>query len=78
MGRSSLRTRLIDDLDLVRSWRIAIAYPDSLQRLSTAKTTTIKLPFLTATSQGPLHFTLDVTTARLHQLRATTFAPKRG
>lgn len=61
--------------------RIAIAYLDSLERLSTASATTINLPFLTATPQGPLHFTQDVTMERLHQLAAKDAAsvvPKRG
>lgn len=51
--------------------RIATAYLDSLHELSTKAVSSIHLPFLTATAQGPLHFMQEVTMARLRELAAT-------
>lgn len=51
--------------------RIAIAYLDSLRELATNAESSINLPFLSETKEGPLHFMQDVTMARLRELAAT-------
>ncbi len=50
--------------------RLGLAYIQSVQTLATEPEYEINLPFLTATSKGPLHFRQSVTIARLKELAA--------
>jgi hypothetical protein len=48
--------------------RLAVAYLTALEHLRSAPEFQLNLPFLTATSDGPLHFSQVVTIARLTEL----------
>ncbi len=59
--------------------RIREAAEKAKKELSTAATTNINLPFITATSEGPKHFDMDLTRAKFneltHELVERTVAP---
>ena len=59
--------------------RIKEAAEKAKKELSTATTTNINLPFITATSEGPKHFDMDLTRAKFdeltHELVEKTVAP---
>lgn len=61
--------------------RIAEAYLSGLDDLATERVTTLDLPFLTATSQGPVHLQRPLTLSQVREYASSEPAPpakKRG
>ena len=56
--------------DKMAMQRIKEAAEKAKKELSTAITTTINLPFITATSEGPKHFEMNLTRAKFNELTA--------
>ena len=56
--------------DKMAMQRIKEAAEKAKKELSTATTTTINLPFITATSEGPKHFEMNLTRAKFNELTA--------
>lgn len=56
--------------DKMAMQRIREAAEKAKKELSSASTTTINLPFITATSEGPKHFEMELTRAKFDQLTA--------
>ncbi|MEE3419610.1 MAG: molecular chaperone DnaK [Lachnospiraceae bacterium] len=54
--------------DLMAMQRIKEAAEKAKKELSTANTTNINLPFITATADGPKHFDMDLTRAKFNEL----------
>ena len=54
--------------DLMALQRIKEAAEKAKKELSTANTTNINLPFITATAEGPKHFDMDLTRAKFNEL----------
>ena len=53
--------------------RLKEACEKAKRELSSAMTTSISLPFITATSTGPLHLSMDITRAKFEQLVSKVF-----
>ena len=60
-------------LDKQAKARLKEACEKAKCELSTATTTTINLPFITATATGPLHLTEDISRAKFEQLVSSVF-----
>ena len=54
--------------DKMAMQRIREAAEKAKKELSTATTTNINLPFITATADGPKHFDMDLTRAKFDEL----------
>ena len=57
-----------DDVDKMALQRLREAAEKAKKELSSSTTTNINLPFITATSEGPKHFELDLTRAKFEEL----------
>ncbi len=79
LAESFLKEHKVDlRKDKMSLQRLKEAAEKSKKELSTTQSSSINLPFITATAEGPLHFNMDLTRARFDQLTESLVKQTQG